>query len=105
VVSWRIASERVALALRDRRAGSEEPFRAAPVANPGGAVAELPSSPRVRIEIPQDVQAAKTEQPEAAAAWRASTRRAFEPYLARGYRIEVFYRDREDGRCFYGLEA
>src|SRR5436305_6410711 len=81
VVSWRIASERVARALRDHRAGSEEPFRQAPVANPGGALRELrelPAAPRVRVEIPEDVQAVKTERPELAVAWRESTRRAFE---------------------------
>jgi predicted GNAT superfamily acetyltransferase len=105
VVSWRIASERVARALRDRRAGCEEPFREAPVVNPGAAVHELPDAPRVRIEIPEDVQALKAERPEEAVAWRESTRQAFETYLARGHRVEVFYRDREQGRCFYGMEA
>ncbi|HEX4961316.1 MAG TPA: hypothetical protein VF173_10795 [Thermoanaerobaculia bacterium] len=106
IVSWRIASERVAHALRDKRAGSDEPFRGAPVANPGGEVpGELPVAPRVQVEIPQDVQTVKAERPAAAAAWRTSTRLAFETYLARGYRVEVFYRDREDGRCFYGMEA
>ncbi|HEX3556967.1 MAG TPA: hypothetical protein VIA62_27395 [Thermoanaerobaculia bacterium] len=104
VVSWRIASERVARALRDKRAGSEEPFRQAPVANPGGELRELPAAPRVRVEIPEDIQAVKTERPEAAAAWRESTRRAFEGYLARGYRVEAFYRDPVARRCYYGLE-
>ncbi len=105
VVSWRIASERVARALRDHRAGCEEPFRQAPVANPGGELRELPTAPRVRVEIPEDVQAVKTERPEAAVAWRESTRRAFEGYLARGYRVEAFYRDPVERRCYYGLEA
>ncbi len=79
IVSWRIASERVALALRDQRAGSDEPFRAAPVVNPEGVLGNLPEAPRVRIEIPENIQAVKTERPAAALAWRESTRAASRP--------------------------
>ncbi|MEA2601943.1 MAG: hypothetical protein QOF89_2935 [Acidobacteriota bacterium] len=107
VASWRIASDRVARALRDHRAGSDEPFRDAPVVNPGAEVVEieaLPAAPRVRVEIPANIQAVKSERPDEAVAWRESTRRAFETYLARGHRVEVFYRDPTTGRCFYGLE-
>jgi predicted GNAT superfamily acetyltransferase len=107
VASWRIASERVARALRDHRAGSAEPFRDAPVANPRAEtkeIAELPAAPRVRIEIPASVQDVKIERPDEAVAWRESTRRAFETYLARGYRVEAFYRDPAEGRCYYGME-
>jgi chorismate synthase len=102
ILSWKIAGERVARALADRRAGAEEPFRAAPVANPGAAIEDLPDAPRVRVEIPPSIQDFKAAHPDAAPAWRASTRRAFEHYLARGYRVEAFYRD-TDQRCFYGL--
>jgi predicted GNAT superfamily acetyltransferase len=111
IVSWRLASERVALALRDKRAGSEEPFREAPVVNPDGVIAMgvlmgiLPAAARVRVEIPENVQAVKAERPAAAVAWRESTRRAFETYLARGHRVEAFYRDPAAGRCYYGLEG
>ncbi len=107
VASWRIASERVARAMRDHRAGSDEPFRDAPVANPRAEIqeiAELPAAPRVRVEIPANIQAVKTDRPDEAVAWRDSTRLAFETYLARGYRVEAFYRDPVEGRCFYGLE-
>ncbi len=129
VVSWRIASERVALALSDKRAGSEEPFRDAPVVNPDGVIGELPAAPRVRVEIPESIQDVKVERPEAATAWRESTRLAFttrpnagpslllvedddatraavrRDLVARGYRVEAFYRDRAAGRCYYGLES
>lgn len=105
IVSWRIASERVALAMRDKRAGSEEPFREAPVVNPLGVLGDLPAASRVRVEIPENIQAVKAERPEAAMAWRESTRAAFETYLARGHRVEAFYRDRAAGRCYYGLES
>ncbi len=102
IVSWRIAGERVARALADHRRGEDERFREAPVANPGAVEPELPDSPRVRVEIPENIQAVKVDQPETAIAWRTSTRRAFESYLARGYTVEAFFRDA--GRCFYGLE-
>ena len=99
IVSWKIASERVTRALADRRVGSEAPFREAPVTDQ-----ELAEAPRVQVEIPENVQALKEQDLDAAAAWRASTRRAFEHYLAQGYRVEVFYRDPAEKRCFYGLE-
>jgi predicted GNAT superfamily acetyltransferase len=102
IVSWRIAGEQVARALADHRRGEAERFREAPVANPGAAEQDLPDASRVRIEIPENIQAVKVDQPETAMAWRTSTRRAFETYLARGYTVETFYR--EEGRCFYGLE-
>jgi predicted GNAT superfamily acetyltransferase len=104
ILSWRIAGERVARALAERRRGEEDRFRDAPVANPRAEERELPAGPRVRIEVPADVQAVKAERPEEAAAWRTSTRRAFRACLDRGYRVEVFYRDAAEGRCFYGLE-
>jgi predicted GNAT superfamily acetyltransferase len=59
----------------------------------------------VRVEIPENIQAVKADRPEAAVAWRESTRHAFETYLARGLTVEAFYRDRASGRCFYGLEG
>jgi chorismate synthase len=104
ILSWKIAGERVERALADRRAGAAEPFREAPVVNPGGAVEALPDLPRVRIEIPESIQNLKSGRPEVGGAWRASTRRAFQGYLARGYRVESFYRDVDEGCCFYGLE-
>ena len=52
-----------------------------------------PRTPRVRVEIPPNIQAAKAERPEMGPAWRSSTRRAFETYLGLGYRVEAFYRD------------
>lgn len=104
ILSWKIASPRVERALADRRAGSEEPFREAPVANPGASeTEELPEASRIRIEIPESIQDLKAERPDLGMAWRMSTRRAFQHYLGRGYRVEAFYRDA--GRhCYYGLE-
>jgi chorismate synthase len=104
ITSWRIVSDRVSRALADRRAGEADRFRDAPVVNPGAEIQELPGPPLVRIEIPENVQAVKEQDETAAAAWRASTRRAFEHYLGSGYRVEVFYRDPSENLCFYGLE-
>jgi predicted GNAT superfamily acetyltransferase len=64
--------------------------------------AELPEGPRVQVEIPASIQDLKRERPEEAAAWRAATRRAFETYLGRGYRVAGFGRA-ATGRCFYDL--
>jgi predicted GNAT superfamily acetyltransferase len=64
----------------------------------------LPSSPRVRVEVPSRIQDLKAESPERALAWRLASRRAFTEYLARGYRVAGFYRA-ADGRCFYALES
>jgi predicted GNAT superfamily acetyltransferase len=115
IVDWRIASPRVERAL------AGEPPRAirlfaegegggeVPVINPHGGIgtltaAELPDLARVRVEIPGSIQALKAAEPEAARAWRRSTRTALGGYLGRGYRVAVFYREAESGRCFYGLE-
>jgi predicted GNAT superfamily acetyltransferase len=64
----------------------------------------LPLAPRVRIEVPARIQEFKERQPERALAWRLLTRRAFQAYLGRGYRVTAFWRDAA-GRCWYGVEA
>jgi predicted GNAT superfamily acetyltransferase len=71
-----------------------------------GAASEppLPAAPRVRIEIPAHIQEFKERHPERALAWRLGTRRAFQAYLARGYRVTAFWRDAA-GRCWYGVEV
>lgn len=104
IVSWRIASDRVTRALEDRRAGEADRFRGAPVVNPDARIEDLPAAPLVQVQVPENIQALKAEDPEKAMAWRESTRRAFESYLGQGYRVEVFHRDPDEGRCCYGLE-
>jgi len=64
----------------------------------------LPDVTVVRVAIPDDVQALKLTAPEAALAWRRSTRRAFEHYLPRGYRVTTFARRVEDRPAAYRLE-
>ncbi len=103
ILVWRIASRRVEDALAGRRKGAAAPFREAPVGNRIPAEPDpLLAAPRLRLEVPESIQDVKAGDPEAAAAWRASTRWAFETCLGRGYRVEAFYR--EAGRCFYCLE-
>jgi chorismate synthase len=117
IVAWRIAGERVRDALArwesgsGSRPGAAPParFAAAPgfepePAEPAAAEPPLPDAPRVRIEVPAHIQDFKDQQPERALAWRHGTRRAFEAYLARGYRVTEFWRD-GSGRCWYGVEA
>lgn len=107
IVVWRIADPRVSHALAGGRRGREAHFVGAPVVNAGRrfvATPEGPGASRVRIEIPESVQALKGEQTAEAAEWRASSRAAFQTYLGRGYRVEAFYRDAADRRCFYCLE-
>jgi len=101
ILSWQLAGPRAEAALAGRRPEAG-PFREAPLANPeGDAAAELPQAPRVRVEIPADVQKLKDASLERAQAYRASTRRALLHYLGRGYRVEAFFTTGE--RSFYGL--
>ncbi len=68
-----------------------------------GASHRFPIAPRVRVEIPPDIQSLKQVMPDVARAWRATTREIFQHYLRRGYRIEVFVRDPASERCCYVL--
>ena len=98
IVDWRIGGE-------PARRGLDGDFTGAPIVSLESLTALLPETPRVRVEVPASIQNLKAQRPDEAAAWRAATRRAFEHYLGMGYKVTAFYRDRETGRCFYGLEA
>jgi predicted GNAT superfamily acetyltransferase len=98
IVAWLIASDRVGRRLAEGPPKPEEVrrlFEAAPIVGE-----ELPDAPRVRIEIPADVQALKAADLDLALAYRASTRKAFEHCLDGGWTIDSFYRDGE--HCYYG---
>jgi predicted GNAT superfamily acetyltransferase len=76
----------------------------------GGAVIRsagdpLPEAARVLVAVPPDIQALKRDDPGAAFGWRASTRRAFEHYLARGYLVRGFVRGTGDAPSAYVVEA
>jgi predicted GNAT superfamily acetyltransferase len=102
IVRWRIAGPPV-----EKESGlpPDNAFAAAPILSvqPGDEAFPLPLSPHVRVEIPTDIQAVKAADPDLAAAWRRSTRRAFLHYFARGYQVIAYLRD--GSRRFYGLSA
>jgi predicted GNAT superfamily acetyltransferase len=111
IVAWRLAGPRTAAALAGALPVRPERFAAAPVVNadvegggPRPRLGPLPEAPRVRVEVPRSIQEVKRERPEEARGWRETSRRAFQHYLARGYRVTVFYAEPGSGRCFYGLE-
>ena len=64
----------------------------------------LPEEPVVRVAVPGDIQALKQRDPDQALAWRASTRRAFEHYLPRGYAVAGFERGAPGSHAAYRVE-
>lgn len=96
IVTWQLRSDRVESALERRLPGDLERFARLPIAN---EVAE-PHLP-ARVEVPADIQALKSREPEAGMRWRQATRRCFEPLFAQGGIARDFYRDPASGRCFY----
>ncbi len=61
-----------------------------------------PEGPRVRVEIPRDVEAIFARDPDGAVAWRDRSRRAFLACVNEGYHVEAF-RDSGDGHYYYVL--
>lgn len=105
IVRWRIAGGRVAALLAGNAPADPARFAGTPVLGLEAAEegSPLPDVPRVRVEIPADIQAVKTRDLEEAAAWRQSTRRSFQYYLdQQGYRVTDYLR--EGTRRFYGVE-
>jgi predicted GNAT superfamily acetyltransferase len=87
----------------ERRNGGTTPGREGPVI---GTVSDpLADTPAVLVAVPSDIQALKQRAPAEALAWRASTRRAFEHYLPRGYVVVGFARGTDDAPSVYRLEA
>jgi len=62
--------------------------RGTPIVDPD--TTRLPTGSPVLVAAPADIQTLKRRRPTLAKAWRATTRRAFEHYLARGYRVTGF---------------
>ena len=109
IVVWKIVSDRVKHILEGNlkpdsfqkaivvNSRVDEQGHVLPVEN------KLPDEPLLRIEIPSDIQSVRDESVETARLWRATTRKAFVHYLAHGYTVRGFRRDRESGRCHYFL--
>ncbi len=113
VVGWPIASKRVEKILQGQRPRIFPAWREAPVVNTQleqGRPQPLEhpqiqlQTGLVRVEIPQSIQEEKAARPDAGRRWRQNTRACFETYLPAGFKIIAFYRDAENGRCFYVLK-
>lgn len=105
IVAWLIASQPVARRVSEGPPDSArvmQRFQETPIVGPD-LETPLQEDPRVRVEIPANIQTVKSQDLECARAYRASTRRAFEHYLGCGYRVEAFYRDPDNVRCYYGV--
>lgn len=100
IVDWDFASA---------RPQQSTPKPDAPIANPVDGDGMPRSAPRtdddaiVRVLIPPDIFAVLASAPAVAHAWRATTRRTFEWYLGRGYRVAGFDRDDVSGYPAYIL--
>ncbi len=114
VVEWELRGPRAEAALSNGEAagpgaGSLEdvPLAASALAGdrPRPAQPELPDAPRVRVEVPRDIQRIKAESPDAAAAWRSATRRAFIHYMEQDYGVTGFVREGDPARCYYLLQC
>jgi len=66
--------------------------------------APLSAAPQVLVEIPRDIQTLKRQDPDLAKAWRRLTRRAFQHYLASGYRVARFVRNPKAGGGHYVVQ-
>jgi predicted GNAT superfamily acetyltransferase len=64
----------------------------------------LPGGPRVRIQIPHDIELVHALGADTALAWRLATRDAFLHYLDRGYRVARFERGDASSLPTYELQ-
>ena len=103
VVAWHMAAER--RFPRPTAQSLSGPIVTADVAQRGSSAPspDLPDVDEVRVEIPKDIQSLKDQSPDAARAWRVTTRRALVHYLARGYSVRGLAQDADAGRYFYTL--
>ncbi len=114
VVDWRIGSARVARRLvNNQRAVAG--FASLPRANEtrGNAQGLLENcglhldlrAPRVAVEIPSNTDTLRAKDLRLALRWRLETRKIFESYFERGYRVADFVPPHlaSGGRCFYVL--
>ncbi len=113
VVDWNIASRAVARRLREHR--RQPPGLGVPCINQTrvNALGFIENRPialglrgsRLLVEIPPDADAMRSTALELARRWRMETRKIFQHYFGRGYRVEDFIPPRvsSGGRSFYVL--
>ena len=104
IAEWDLARDEQ---TNHHRAPAPAPMRDAPTVNQWTddqvtLVDPLPDAPRVRIQIPHDIELVHALGADTAFAWRMTTRDAFLHYLGRGYRIVGF--DRGDGTSMPAYE-
>lgn len=107
IVEWNLSNPAVRPRPEPTPSPESAPIINADVEGPEPRPAELPltSDPLVHLVIPGDIQAVKTTDPELARVWRSNTRRAFQHYLSRGYRIRDFVGAANSVVHFYRLEG
>lgn len=103
VALWLLASDRVGERLVGRRPPptiEELPDvpRVVPVEGEGELLRPGPADAgceegRLLVTVPADILRIVDRRPEVAVRWRRETRKAFEGYLGRGYRVEELVRD------------
>ncbi len=107
VVKWQLAAPRAKL---NNGASFPPPEAlAAPVVNPDAVTGHaphargqpLPTTRWVRVMVPPDIEQVKIATPDDARLWQLATRRAFQQYLANGYRVAAFHYSTDPGRSFY----
>lgn len=112
VVSWKIATRRVEERLR----GKSPKFNPAlPRVNETRLTSQgFPENTKVRlaladrrllVETPGKTEAMRAHALPLAERWRMETRRIFQHYLSKGYRVDDFFppKPATEGRCFYLL--
>jgi len=112
IVRWPIQDERVERLISGKQQTERSFTSPAPIVNtksskddtPALFEGELPATPQLRVEIPFNIEAIQKEDLKLAGNWRANSRRAFLWYQKRGYKVEAFYREIENNRCFYVLK-
>lgn len=110
IVKWSISEKRVEQAISGKLERVEDSFKGIPSVNTESGdnnsnpvEKKLPEVKAVRVEIPLNIETIQQKDLQLAGKWRANTRRAFTWYLAKGYKIEGFYREKTTNRCFYVL--
>jgi predicted GNAT superfamily acetyltransferase len=112
VVNWRISTARVEARLRGETPAFDPtlPRANATRLNAQGfpqnrAIRVDLTDRRLLVETPAQTEAMRSQALLLARRWRLESRRIFQTYLARGYRVEDFFppQPATEGRCFYLL--
>ena len=98
IVEWRLTDPHVERVLAGRQDAIPPAALDAPIVNPDVPTStalhergeSLPISPWVQVAVPRHIDEVKATAPDDARRWQLATRRAFQWYLAYGYRVERF---------------